>query len=87
MATEVKVSVEDMDARIVEAFYRALHESVKDSDLPMEPSDFQKDHLMLYQDINYKLDLRQSSFKRVNISDIICLDRKTVRINAYQRYN
>jgi hypothetical protein len=32
--------VEDMDARVVEAFYRALLESVKDTDLPMEPSDF-----------------------------------------------
>ena len=54
-----------MDARIIEAFYRSLVESSKDSDMPMEPSDFQKDHLNLYSAIEYKLDLRLSSFKRV----------------------
>ena len=56
---------EDMDARFVEAFYRCLLESVLDSMLPMEPSDFQKEHLNLYADINYKLDFRLTSFKRV----------------------
>lgn len=35
-----KVSPEDMDARFVEAFYRSLMESVNDSMMPMEPSDF-----------------------------------------------
>lgn len=54
-----------MDARIIEAFYRCLLESVKDTDMPMEPSDFQKDHLNLYAGLEYKLDLRLSSFKRV----------------------
>jgi hypothetical protein len=29
-----------MDARIVEAFMRSLIEGLKDTDLPMEPSDF-----------------------------------------------
>jgi hypothetical protein len=54
-----------MDARLIEAFYRSLMESVKDSDMPMEPSDLQKDHLNLYSAIEYKLDFRHSSFKRV----------------------
>lgn len=63
---EQKVPVEDMDVRIVEAFYRSLVESVKDEDMPMEPSDLQKDHLNLYSAVEgYKLDLRLSSFKRV----------------------
>ena len=54
-----------MDGRIIEAFYRCLTESVKDSDMPMEPSDLQKDHLYLYSDKEYKLDFRLSSFKRI----------------------
>ena len=54
-----------MDGRIIEAFYRCLTESVKDSDMPMEPSDLQKDHLNLYSDKEYKLDFRLSSFKRI----------------------
>ncbi len=54
-----------MDARFIEAFYRCLIESVTDALLPMEPSDFQKEHLNLYADSNYKLDFRLSSFKRV----------------------
>jgi len=33
--------------------------------LPMEPSDFQKDHLSLYADPEFKLDFRLSSFKRI----------------------
>lgn len=47
-----------MDARIVEAFYRCFFESVQDTDLPMEPSEFQKDHLNLYSSPDYKLDLK-----------------------------
>jgi hypothetical protein len=54
-----------MDPRIVEAFYRCLTESVKDTDLPMEPSDLQKDHLNLFSDKEFKLDLRLSSYKRI----------------------
>lgn len=59
------MSQEDMDARFVEAFYRSLMETVVDTMMPMEPSDFQKEHLSLYADINFKLDFRLSSFKRV----------------------
>lgn len=55
-----------MDARIVEAFMRCLIEGVKETDLPMEPSDFQKDYLSLYTADEFKLDLRLSSFKRVS---------------------
>ncbi len=55
-----------MDARIIEAFYRSLLESITDSDLPLEPSDLQKDHLSLYlAHEGYKLDLRLSNFKRI----------------------
>ena len=44
-----KISPEDMDALLIEAFYRSIMESVKDSDLPLEPSDLQNEHLSLYQ--------------------------------------
>ena len=37
---------------IIEAFMRAIKESVKDEDLPMERCEFQKDHLNLYQTDN-----------------------------------
>ena len=61
-----KIPPEDMDARIIEAFYRSILESIKDSDLPLEPSDLQKDHLSLYQaHEGYKLDLRLSNFRRI----------------------
>ena len=36
----VNLSPEEMDKRIYEAFYRSLIETVKNEDLPMEPSDF-----------------------------------------------
>lgn len=55
-----------MDPRIVEAFFRSIVEGIKDSDLPMEPSDLMKDHISLYADPNFKLDFRCSSFKRVS---------------------
>ena len=55
-----------MDGMFIEAFYRSLRESVLDFMMPMEPSDFQKEHLGLYLDINFsKLDFRLSSFKRI----------------------
>jgi hypothetical protein len=57
---------EDMDARLIEAFYRSIMESIKDSDLPLEPSDFQEDHLSFYQTPEgHKLYLRLSNFKRI----------------------
>jgi hypothetical protein len=55
-----------MDARIIEAFYRALFESVLDTDLPMEPSEFTNNHLSLFQSDEFKLNLKNSSFKKVN---------------------
>lgn len=60
-----------MDARIIEAFYRAIYEDIKDSDMPLEPSDLMKDYLSLYADVNFKLDFRSTSFKRVRTQ--ICL--------------
>jgi len=60
------MSPEDMDARLIEAFYRSIMESIKDSDLPLEPSDLQNDHLSLYQtQEGHKLYLRHSNFKRI----------------------
>lgn len=55
-----------MDPRIIEAFMRSIIEGVQDASLPMEPSDFQKDYLSLYQAEEFKLDLRNSSFRRVS---------------------
>lgn len=55
-----------MDQHIVEAFKRSLIEGVQDSELPMEPSDFQKNYLSLYTGPDYKVDLKESSFKRVS---------------------
>ena len=59
------VPVEEMDARILEAFYRSLLESVQDSDLPLEPSDYIKNHFAEYSCDEFRLDLRQSSFKKI----------------------
>ena len=42
------IPADEMDPRIIEAFYRSCLESVKDSMLPMEPSDFLKNHLSEY---------------------------------------
>ena len=62
---EEKVSVEDMDVRIIEAFHRSLLESVQDKDLPMEPSDYMKKHFAEYSCTEFRLDLRLSSFKKI----------------------
>ena len=62
---EVEVPVEDMDARILEAFYRSLLESVKDSDLPLEPSTYMKNNFAEYSCDEFRLDLRKSSFKKI----------------------
>ena len=37
-----------MDARIIEAFHRSLLETVKDTDMPMEPSDYMRNHFTEY---------------------------------------
>ena len=59
------VPVEEMDARILEAFYRSLLESVKDQDLPLEPSDYMKNNFAEYSCDEFKLNLRLSSFKKI----------------------
>jgi hypothetical protein len=48
---EHKFSQNDLDDRLIEAFYRSLMESVVDTMMPMEPSKFQKEHLNSYADI------------------------------------
>lgn len=54
-----------MDARILEAFHRSLLESVKDADLPLEPSDYQRNYLHEYVCDEFQLGLKQSSFKKI----------------------
>lgn len=54
-----------MDPRIEEAFIRCLLESVKDDLLPLEPSDFVKNHLAEYSCEQFKLNIKQSSFKKI----------------------
>ena len=54
-----------MDARILEAFHRSLMETIKDTDLPLEPSDYQRNHLHEYVCDEYQLNLKQSSFKKI----------------------
>ena len=47
-AEEEKIPVEDMDARILEAFYRSLLETVRDAELPLEPSDYLRNYFSEY---------------------------------------
>ena len=54
-----------MDGRILEAFRRCLLESVKDTDLPLEPSDFLRNYLFEYVCDEFQLNLKQSSFKKI----------------------
>ena len=60
-----EVPVEEMDARVLEAFYRSLLESVQDKDLPLEPSDYIKNNFAEYSCSEFKLNLRGSSFKKI----------------------
>lgn len=62
---EEEVPVEEMDSRILEAFYRSLLESVQDKDLPLEPCDFMKNNFAEYSCDDFRLDLRKSSFKKI----------------------
>ena len=62
-----------MDSRIEEAFLRSLLELVKNEDLPMEASTFQRDYLSLFSGIDYKLNLKESTFKKVSdLIEILC---------------
>lgn len=63
-----------MDPRMTEAFFRSIVEDILDEDLPIEPSDLWKDHLNLYSDINYKLDFRSTSYKRVSVINLNIID-------------
>lgn len=45
---EPEMTTAEWDARVVEAFKRAIFESVQDENLPMEPSDFQKNNFQEY---------------------------------------
>ena len=63
--TGVQVPVADMDGRVLEAFYRSLLESVKDTDLPLEPSDYLRNYFYEYVCDEFQLNLKQSSFKKI----------------------
>jgi len=65
------VSAEEMDPRMIEAFFRCIVESIATEDLPLEPSDLWKDHLSLYSDKDFKLDFKQTSWKRVSRINIL----------------
>lgn len=54
-----------MDRRLEEAFVRVWIELIKDEELPMEASTFQKDFLSLYSDREFKLNLKDSSYKKI----------------------
>jgi len=57
---------QEWDERIKEAFKRALFESLKDEELPIEPSDFWKNYLSTYTlEDQTKIDLKKSSFKKI----------------------
>ena len=62
---EESVPVEEMDGRILKAFYRSLLESVTEKDLPLEPSDYMKNHFAEYSCDEFRLNLRLSSFKKI----------------------
>ena len=54
-----------MDARVLEAFYRSLIETVKDGDLPLEPSDYIRDYFSEFVCEEFQLSLKNSSFKKI----------------------
>jgi len=54
-----------MDGHIEEAFFRSLLELVKQEHLPLEPSTFQQDFLGMFTAKDFKLSLKESSFKKV----------------------
>ena len=63
---ETELSAEEYDDRIIEAFKRAIFESITDKDLPLEPSDFQKNFLSQYSlEDQTKLDIKKSNFKKI----------------------
>ena len=54
-----------MDVRVLEAFHRSLIETVKDAELPLEPSDFLRGHFNEYVCDEFQINLKQSSFKKI----------------------
>ena len=63
--SEPEMSQFEWDCRIVEAFKRTLIECIKDTELPMEPSDFQKFFTEYSLEDYTAIDLRKSSFKKI----------------------
>ena len=54
-----------MDARVLEAFHRSLLETVKDTELPLEPSDYMRNYFTEYVCDEFQINLKQSSFKKI----------------------
>ncbi len=79
-----------MDGRIEEAFLRCWLELITEKSglLPMEPSTFQNEYLALYADSQFKLNLKESSYKKVMIiRKIYFLDWKAIGANGQRRCN
>jgi len=54
-----------MDGRILEAFYRSLIETVKDEDLPLEPSHYLRDYFSEFVCDEFQITLKGSSYKKI----------------------
>lgn len=63
---EPLISVEEMDQIVMEAFNRCIIETLNDSELPLEPSDFLKRHFSeFHMQDGSPIDLKCSSFKKI----------------------
>jgi len=62
---ESQLPLEQIDRIVTEIFFKAITESVKEKDFPLEPSEFQRTHFNNYYCEDHKVDLRQSSYKRI----------------------
>ena len=83
---ETELTPEEWDQRAIEAFKRTLYESIKDGDLPMEPSDFMKNHLQEYQLEDFTpIDLRKTTFKKIGkLLEVMSTGKNGAGIIAYE---
>lgn len=83
---ETELTPEEWDLRVIEAFKRAIYESIKEVDLPMEPSDFMKNHLLEYQLEDFTpIDLRKTTFKKIGkLLEVMSTGKNGAGIIAYE---
>ena len=62
---EEQIPKEEMDGRVLEAFYRSLIETVKDEDLPLEPSHYLRDYFSEFACDEFQISLKGSSYKKI----------------------